>query len=135
MDEVNSLNKVPSTKTILISLGINLLLGCTIIPLILDPDSFSFLKLLEVVYWQGMVAFTWPFLILNLIFFQILGNPPDLKTLLSILVYPIGWILLCLTLFLKKGKWVTLILLHITIIISFFIVWNSVFSGYDFMVG
>jgi len=135
MDDNNIHTKAPSKKFIVISLGINFLVGCTLIPLILDPGRFSFLKLLEVVYWQGMVAFTWPFLFLNILFIQFLGNLPDLNTILELLIYPSAWILFGLTLLLKRGKWITLVLLHIIIIISFLIVWNSVFTGYDFMIG
>lgn len=135
MDDNNFHARAPSEKIIAISLGINFLIGCTLIPLILNPDNFSFLKLVEVVYWQGMAAFTWPILFLNIVFFQFLGNLPDLNTVTELLIYPIAWILLGLTLFLKRGKWITLILLHIIIIISFIIVWNSVLTGYDFMIG
>ena len=63
------------------------------------------------------------------------GYLPDLRTTLSISIYPFIWLAVFLLIFLKKKKWIPLLLTHILVLISFLITWNAVLNGYNFMVG
>lgn len=137
METTNLLSNNPTLKAIWISLALNVLLCCTLLPLALQPDQvFTLQDLLEVILWQGMALVGWP-MALVMGFVQLIsqGIIMDTRSLLSLLVYPTGLVLLALTIFLKRGKMISLILLHLLIILSFVVTWYSVRNGYDFMLG
>jgi len=127
----------PSLQLIWISLAINLLFCCTILPLTLQSGSFfSVSQLLETLLWQGLGLIAWPItLIMAFVSPLFSGNLPQLSDLLILFLYPLIEISLVMVLVLKNKKWIPLISAHIMVLISFTITWMAVFTGYNFMVG
>ena len=137
METTNLLSKNSTLKTIWISLALNILLCCTLLPLALEPDQiFTLQDLLEVILWQGMALVGWPLaIVMGVLQFIRQGIFMDTRSFLSLMIYPAGLVLLALTIFLKQGKFFSLVILHLLIILSFVVTWYSVRSGYDFMLG
>jgi len=127
----------PTQKLIWISLIINILLCCTLLPLILNPAQiFSAKQLLETLLWQTMAIISWPITLISAVFaFFKHGGLPTFMTLIKSLIYPAGMISLVLVFIFKQKGWIPLILTHLLIIASFVTVWLPVINGYDFMIG
>ena len=137
METTNLLSKNPTLKTIWISLALNILLCCTLLPLALEPDQiFTLQDLLEVILWQGLALVGWPLaIVMGVLQFIRQGIFMDTRSFLSLMIYPVGLVLLALTIFLKRGKFFSLVIFHLLLILSFVVTWYSVRSGYDFMLG
>jgi hypothetical protein len=120
-----------------LSLAVNILLSCTLLPFVIPPfEGYSLSDLLGVLLWQSIGTIGWPFALLGLV----LGIPfgvkfPGLNPILLTLIYPVIQILLIRALISKTPSRTELILLHICITFTFVVMWYSVFNGYDFMSG
>lgn len=127
----------PSPRIILISLAVNLLICLTILPFVLQPDSlFSIKELIETLFWQAISLIGWPVpLLVGALNYLQNRNLSDLRTALFVSLYPAIWLIVLSLIFIKKGKWILLVILHLLLILSFIVTWDSVFKGYDFMVG
>jgi hypothetical protein len=127
----------PSRKLIWISLAVNLLFCITALPILLQSGSFfKSRQLFETLFWQGISIIAWPVaMIVGFLDFLGTGNLLDLRTTLSLAIYPLIWLAVLLLIFSKKGKWISLAILHILLVLSFIITWFPVFNGYNFMVG
>ena len=127
----------PSPKIILISLAVNLLICLTILPYVMQPDSlFNIKELIETLFWQAISLIGWPVaLIVGALNYLRNRNLSDLRTALFVSIYPAIWLIAPSLIFIKKGKWILLVILHLLLILSFFVTWLSVLKGYDFMVG
>jgi hypothetical protein len=126
-------NKIAAGMSILI----NFLLSCTLLPLALPPfRSYSLRELSEVLLWQGMGTVGWPLgLVGGLANLLSHRKSSDLEGLLFISVYPMMLLLLLLALYPRGPKRWALALLHLLLIFSFALVWHKVLNGYDFMKG
>jgi len=129
--------KNSSLKITWISLGVNLIFCCTLVPMALQPTwIFNFRQLLETLLWQAIALVGWPLSLLgSLLNFFWRGYSPDLDALLKILLYPAGIITCLLFLICRKNNWIPLIILHLLLILSFINIWSPVLNGYDFMIG
>ena len=127
----------PSQKLIWISLAANLFFCVTILPLVLHPGLvLSGRQLIDTLFWQGISFIGWPLAMVgSSLNYLYNGYMPDLRTTLSISIYPFIWLAVFLLIFLKRKKWIPLLLTHILVLISFIITWNAVLKGYNFMVG
>jgi len=73
---MDNFSKIPSLKIILISLSVNLIICCTLLPLAIQPyQIFTFRQLLEIMLWQGLANIGWiiPLLFSSLAFFRYLS--------------------------------------------------------------
>lgn len=133
---MNLISENPSKKLIWGSLGTNILICFTLLPLALQPgSSYTARQLIETLFWQCLSIFGWSIaLVVGIIAFIQQGSGPDLDTILSIGIYPLMWLAVIFLIFLKN-KWIPFLALHILIILSFLAVWFPVLNGYDFMVG
>ncbi len=133
---MNLISENPSKKLIWGSLGINILLCWTLLPIVLQPgSSYTASQLFETLFWQGLSLFSWPIaVVVGIISIVLQGSGPDLSTLLSIGIYPLLWLAVIFIIYLKK-KWIPFLSLHLLIPLSFAAVWLPVLNGYDFMVG
>jgi len=71
---MDNFSKIPSLKIILISLSVNLIICCTLLPLAIQPyQIFTFRQLLEIMLWQGLANIGWiiPLLFSSLAFFRL----------------------------------------------------------------
>jgi hypothetical protein len=120
-----------------VSIGVNLVLSWTLLPLIIPTGRiYSFPELIEVSLWQGVGTIGWPMALIGGFAGLISqGNGTDLLALLFVLIYPISLLLLIFVFSSKHPKGWVLVLLHILIASSFMNVWYQVFNGYNFMVG
>ena len=120
-----------------LSLAVNILLCCTLLPFAIPPfESYSLSKLLEVLLWQSIGMIGWPFAFLGLILSLPFGAKlTSVVPLMLMLIYPAIQFLLIRSLVAKMPQRVDFILLHIFVIFSFVVVWYYVLNGYDFMVG
>jgi hypothetical protein len=119
------------------SLVITILLSWMILPLAIPPfQRYSPSDLLEVLLWQVIAAFGWPFAILCGLLSQIFaqGNVILLPLFLT-LVYPAMLLLLGRAIFSKSLQRWELPLLHLLIAFSFTVIWYYVLNGYNFMSG
>ena len=128
---------IPSPRIILISLAVNILISLTLLPLVMQPDSlFNFIQLIETLFWQAISLIGWPLpLFVSALNYLRNQNLSDLRTVLIVSIYPAVWLIASSLIFIKKGKWILLVILHLLLILSFFVTWLSVLKGYDFMVG
>ncbi|MCJ7734887.1 MAG: hypothetical protein MUP11_10090 [Anaerolineales bacterium] len=133
---MNLISENPSKKLIWGSLGTNILICFTLLPLALQPgSSYTARQLIETLFWQGLSLFSWPIaVVVGIISFVLQGSGPDLGTILSIGIYPLLWLAVLFIIYLKK-KWIPFLALHLLITLSFAAVWLPVLYGYDFMVG
>lgn len=76
----------------------------------------------------------WPFALLGLMISIPFGAEPTSQAFL-LLVYPAIQFLLIRSVITKTPHRVEIILLHISLIFSFVVMWYYVLNGYDFMVG
>jgi hypothetical protein len=120
-----------------LSLAVNIILCCTLLPLAIPPfEGYSLSKLLEVLLWQSIGMVAWPFAFLGLILSIPFGAKlTSVVSLLLMFIYPAIQFLLIRSLIAKTPQRVDFILLHIFVIFSFVVVWYYVLNGYDFMVG
>ena len=120
-----------------LSLAVNILLCCTLLPLLIPPfEGYSPAKLLEVLLWQSIGMVGWPFALLGLILSLLFGTSlTSVVPLLLTLIYPAIQFLLLRCVIAKTPHRVDFILLHIFVIFSFVVIWYYVLNGYDFMVG
>jgi hypothetical protein len=120
-----------------LSLAVNILLCCTLVPLVMPPfGGTSFSKLLEVLLWQAIGMVGWPFALLGLALSIPFGAKlTSVTSLLFILPYPAIQFLLIRCVFVKTPGRFDFIFLHILITLSFVVMWYFVLNGYDFMSG
>ena len=125
------------TKTMVVSLMVNILLSWTVLPLVIPPfRMYAWRELLDVLFWQGIGVIGWPFgMLAGLANLIQRGSMSDLVTLLLVLIYPSMLLLLILVLFSKRARRWLLILLHMLLTFSFAAVWYQVLNGYNFMTG
>jgi hypothetical protein len=119
------------------SLVINALLSWLFLPFVIPPfQGFSPIDLFEVLLWQVIAAFGWPFAILGGLLSQIFNQGYDnLLHLLFLLIYPVMLLLLGRAVFSKSIQRWELPLLHLLLVFSFAAIWYFVLNGYDFMAG
>jgi len=126
-----------NTFCVWIQITANALLSWLLFPFILSPNTaYPFSRLIEVLFWQVVAFFGWPLAVFGIV----LGIPFGLRitniySALPILVYPAMQVLLFLTIKTKTHRRAKLFFLHILIIISFGVVWYSVFEGYSLVNG
>jgi len=120
-----------------LSLAVNILFCCTLLPFIIPPfEGHPLSKLLEVLLWQSIGMVGWPFALLGLIISIPSGaRLGSVAPLLLMLMYPAIQFLLIRSAFAKTRRRVDFIILHIFVILSFGVMWYSILNGYDFMVG
>lgn len=119
-----------------LSLVVNVLFGCTLLPFLIPPfEGFAPSDVLEVLLWQGIAAIGWPFALLGM-FLAVLsgGGPGDASALLTLLYPAIQFLLVRLAIS-KAPRRVEFILMHALVVLSFAAVWHRVLNGYDFMAG
>jgi hypothetical protein len=120
-----------------LSLAVNILLCCTLVPFVIPPfGGYSFSTLLEVLLWQGIGMVGWPFAILGMALSIPFGAKlTSVAPFLFILLYPAIQFLLIRSVISKVLHRLDFILLHIFVFFSFVIVWYYALNGYDFMTG
>lgn len=120
-----------------LSLGGNILLGCTIVPLVITPfGAYYFSTLLEVLLWQCIGMVGWPFALLGMALSIPIGaSLTSTASFLFILLYPAIQFLLVRSVISKAPRRLDIFLLHALLILSFISVWCCVLHGFDFMVG
>lgn len=120
-------------------LAVNILLSWTLLPFVLPPFPFrgySVSNFLEVLLWQGVYAFGWPFALFGIILGLLFGvKITNTSTVFIILLYPAMQILLLHSAISKMPRLIELVILNIFVTISFIVVWYYVLNGYDFMIG
>jgi|GEM_PF-1618194 len=136
-NSMDQMKKSPSPKIIWISILINILFCCLLLPLLLkSPPQLNPNLLLETLLWHGLGLISWPVsLIMMLVNLLFSGALPRLGDFLSLILFPAIEINLVLILIFKKNKWIPLILAHVLLLISYSITWLGVLKGYNFMVG
>ena len=126
-----------SNTVIWVSVLLNILFCCTLLPILIHPTNlFSGKELLETIYWQIIYLISWPIgLISGLL--NIIGEGPGTKftDLLITLIYPAGMGAVLSLVLSKRRNWISVIVLHLSLLLSFFSVWKAVLTGYDFMIG
>jgi len=134
---MNQMKISPSPTIIWISILINILFCCLLLPLLLkSPPQLIPGQVLETLFWQGVGLTSWPVaLIMMLVNPPFSGSLPRLSDIFSLILFPMIEINLLLILIFKKNKWIPLILTHLLILLSFIITWKAVLTGYNFMVG
>jgi hypothetical protein len=120
-----------------VSLALNFLLSWALLPLLIPPfRMYSFVELIEALFWQIASMVGWPLGLLgacaNLV---IQGTWNDLATLAIMLIYPSITILLVRTFRAKRFRRWEFILLHMLLTFSFAAIWYQVLNGYNFMAG
>lgn len=120
-----------------LSLAVNILLCCTLVPFVIPPfDGYSFSTLIEVLLWQGIGMVGWPFALLGMALSIPFGAKlTSVDSFLFILLYPAIQFLLIRSVISKTPRRIDFILLHIFITFSFVVMWYYVLNGYDFMAG
>jgi hypothetical protein len=120
-----------------LSIGVNIFICCTLLPLLIPPfNGFSLSDLKEVFFWQGSGFIGWPLALLGIVLSIPFGSGiSGALPVISLLLYPAIQFLLIHQIFSKTSKHLLFILLHILITLSFIVVWYYVLNGYDFMVG
>lgn len=122
---------------VFLPLIVTALLAWTALPLALPPfRAYTAPELFETLLWQGMGAVGWPFALLGGALSLLFGaSAANLGSLLMMLVYPAGLLLLARCLFAGELPRFSLALLHLLVVLSFAAVWYGVLNGYDFMAG
>lgn len=120
-----------------VSLAVNSLLCCTLLPFAIHPfEGYSLSTLLEVLLWQSIGMVGWPFALFGMALSIPFGAKfTSIASFLFILLYPAIQFLLIRTVTSKTTRRINFILLHIFIAVSFVVVWYYVLNGYEFMVG
>lgn len=120
-----------------VSLGINIVVSWTVLPLAIPPfRPYSHPELMEVLLWQGIGTVGWPFAILGaLLSLLIQPGAVEASALLLILMYPAMLFLLIRVLTSAVPGHRQLIVLHLLLVLSFAAVWYHILNGYDFMLG
>ena len=120
-----------------LSLTVNILLCCTLVPFVVPPfEGYSFSTLLEVLLWQGIGMVGWPFALFGMALSIPFGAKlTSVASFLFIILYPTIQFLLIRSVIPKALHRLDFILLHVFVIFSFVIVWYYVLNGYDFMAG
>ncbi|MCX6083179.1 MAG: hypothetical protein NTW32_26935 [Chloroflexi bacterium] len=120
-----------------LSLAVNILLCCTLVPFVVPPfEGYSFSTLLEVLLWQGIGMVGWPLALFGMALSIPFGAKlTSVASFLFIILYPTIQFLLIRSVISKALHRLDFILLHVFVIFSFVIVWYYVLNGYDFMAG
>lgn len=120
-----------------LSLTVNILLCCTLVPFVVPPfEGYSFSTLLEVLLWQGIGMVGWPLALFGMALSIPFGAKlTSVASILFIILYPAIQFLLIRSVISKALHRLDFILLHVFVIFSFVIVWYYVLNGYDFMAG
>lgn len=119
-----------------LSLALNILLCCILLPFIIPPfPGFSLSALFEVLLWQVIGAVGWPLALMGLAISVPFGARTSAATLLPLFIYPVIEFLLIRLLISKTPRRIDFILLHIFVILSFIVMWSAVLNGFNFMPG
>ena len=136
MDKILKFKRLPFFLTSL-SIFVNLVFCTTLLPRVIVPGyEFNWVDLGEVFLWQGISQIGWPFALLGGIAGLVLRQElAELPIVLSSLVYP-GMLFCLILLFInKQAQWLVLILFQLFLTLSFYLIWDPVLNGYNFMVG
>jgi hypothetical protein len=116
---------------LVLSLPVNILLCCTLLPFAIPPfGGYSISKAADVLLWQSIGAVGWPIALLGLIMGFALGaRPAGVVPLLLLLIYPAIQFLLVRSALAKPPRRVDFIVLHIFVVLSFVVVWHCVLNG------
>jgi len=97
---------------------------------------FNGIQLLETIFWQILAIISWPISLISGLFSFISEGRSTIQTdLLILLIYPVGMTAFLILITSKRKSWIPVIILHLSLLFSFFFTWKSVFGGYDFMIG
>lgn len=119
-----------------LSLPLNILLCCLLLPYVIPPfPGFSLSVMLEVLLWQMIGAVGWPLALIGLAISLPFGARTRAASLLPLFIYPVIEFLFIRSLLSKTSRHIDFILLHIFVILSFILMWYAVLNGYDFMPG
>lgn len=122
---------------LILSLVVNILLCCTLVPFVIPPfGGYSFSALLEVLLWQAIGMVGWPFALFGMVVSipfgaKVAGAAPAL----FVLLYPAILFLLIRFVIAKTLRRLNFVLLHLFVFLSFVVVWYYVLNGYNFMAG
>ena len=124
------------TKLIVSTLIANFLLSWALLPFVIPPfRSYSSSEFFEVLFWQGIGAVGWPFVLLGVALSVPFGAKPASTDSLFTLMYPAIQFLLVRSLISRTQRHWELILMHVFVTLSFAVIWYYVLNGYDFMSG
>ncbi len=124
------------TKLIVSTLIANFMLSWTLLPFVIPPfRGYTPSELFEVLFWQGIGAVGWPFVLFGVALSLPFGAKLNSADSLFTLMYPAIQFLLLRSAFSRTQRHWELILMHAFVTLSFAVVWYYVLNGYDFMTG